>query len=89
MVIATLMLTSLCIQEEKVVGEASTAYLTSPESAAWIREVYPEAKNYHYFQTHEEPTPYNWMIREGYEWIAHLKKLIAEKDRLADQHQVP
>jgi len=44
------------IQEEKVVGEASTAYLTSPESAL-IREVYPEAKLSLFFCNPTEPTP--------------------------------
>jgi len=38
MVIATLMLTPFAdAKEEKVVGEASTAYLTSPESAGFER----------------------------------------------------
>lgn len=76
-------------KEEKVVGEASTAYLTSPESAAWIREVYPEAKIIIILRNPIERaySLYNWMIREGYEWIAPFEKaLIAEKDRLADQH---
>ena len=76
-------------KEEKAVGEASTSYLTSPESAAWIREVYPEAKIIIILRNPVERaySLYNWMIREGYEWIAPFEKtLIVEKDRLADQH---
>ena len=77
------------VQEEKAVGEASHAYLTSPESAAWIQKVYPEAK---IIITLRNPVDrayslYNWMIREGYEWVYPFEKaLVAEKDRIADEY---
>jgi len=59
--IATLMLTCIYshVEEKKAVVGSFNAYLTSPESAAWIREVYPEAKLSLFFATLlNEPTPY-------------------------------
>lgn len=76
-------------QKEKAIGEASHAYLTSPESADWIRKVYPEAKIIIILRNPIERSYslYNWMIREGYEWIYPFEKaLIKEKDRLKNTH---
>ncbi|MBW4575273.1 MAG: sulfotransferase domain-containing protein [Aphanothece sp. CMT-3BRIN-NPC111] len=72
----------------KAVGEATTSYLASPESAAWIREVYPEAKIIIVLRNPVERaySLYNWMSREGKEWIATFEKaLSAEKDRIGDE----
>ena len=77
------------VQDEKAIGEASHAYLTSPESAAWIQKVYPEAKIIIILRNPIDRaySLYNWMIREGYEWIYPFEKaLIAEKDRIADEY---
>lgn len=75
-------------KEVKAIGEASHAYLTSPESAAWIREVYPEAKIIIILRNPVQRaySLYHWMIREGYEWITPFEKaLITEEERLNNQ----
>ena len=74
---------------KKAIGEASTPYLSSPESAAWIRQVFPEAKIIIVLRNPVERaySLYNWMIREGYEWIYPFEKALTyEKKRLQDEH---
>lgn len=69
---------------KKAIGEASHAYMTSPESAEWIHKVYPQAKIIIVLRNPIERaySLYNWMIREGYEWIYPFEKaLIAEEER--------
>lgn len=74
---------------KKAIGEASTPYLSSPESAAWIQQVFPEAKIIIVLRNPVERaySLYTWMIREGYEWIYPFKKaLIYEEIRLKNEH---
>ncbi|MDY6786070.1 MAG: sulfotransferase [Cyanobacteriota bacterium] len=74
-------------KEEKAIGEASTAYLTSPESAVWIKTVYPDAKIIIILRNPVERafSLYNWMVCEGHEWVHPFEKaLVREKDRMND-----
>ena len=74
---------------KKAIGEASHAYMTSPESAAWIHKVYPQAKIIIVLRNPIERaySLYNWMIREGYEWIYPFEKaLIAEEERYISEN---
>ena len=77
------------VKEEKAVGEASTPYLTSPESAAWIREVYPAAKIIILLRNPVDRaySMYNWMIKEGYEGVYPFEEALdVEKVRIKDEH---
>jgi hypothetical protein len=51
-------------------GEASGAYLTSPDSAPRISEVVPDAKIVIMLRNPAERafSLYQWMVKEGYEW---------------------
>jgi hypothetical protein len=76
-------------RDERAVGEASTAYLTSPESPDRIREAYPSAKIIAILRNPVDRaySLYLWMAKEGYEWIASFERaLIAEESRLLDQN---
>ena len=71
----------------QAIGEASTAYLTSPESARWIRSAYPEARIIILLRNPVERaySLYRWMIQEGYEWIAPFEAALAvEESRSSD-----
>ena len=72
----------------KAVGEASHAYLTSPESATWIKDFNPLAKIIIILRNPIERAHslYNWMISEGYEWIYPFEKALRmEQKRLEDE----
>jgi hypothetical protein len=76
-------------KDKKAIGEASHAYLTSPESAAWIQKFYPHAKIIIILRNPVERaySLYNWMIGAGYEWIYPFEKaLIVEEERLKDSY---
>ena len=76
------------VTTEKAIGEASAAYLTSPESAELIHATYPDAKIIISLRSPVEQTfsVYQWMIREGWEWIAPFEKaLLAEQERWHDE----
>jgi hypothetical protein len=66
------------------IGEASTAYLSAPESAAWIRRCLGDVR---IVITLRNPidrawSMYSWMAMEGYESIAHFDAALhAEVDR--------
>ncbi|MBZ8179774.1 sulfotransferase family protein [Oscillatoria salina] len=77
------------VKEEKAIGEASHAYLTSPESAAWIKKVYPQAKIIIVLRNPVDRaySLYNWMISAGYEWIDSFEKALnSEEERLNNQY---
>lgn len=69
----------------RAVGEASTAYLTCPESAARLRESCPDARIVIILRNPADRafSLYNWMIREGYEWIEPFERALEEEDRRA------
>lgn len=54
----------------RVVGEASTAYLTDPVAAERIAEEVPDARILIMLRNPAERaySLYNWMVQEGYEW---------------------
>jgi hypothetical protein len=73
---------------ETALGEASHAYLTSKESAAWIHTTYPDAKIIIILRNPVDRaySLYNWMIREGHEPIHPFEKAVeAEEKRMADR----
>jgi hypothetical protein len=68
----------------KLIGEASTAYLTDPKSAERIRDFNPHAKIIIILRNPAERaySLYNWMVQEGYEYsISFERALILEKRR--------
>lgn len=72
---------------ETALGEASHAYLTSQESAAWIHAIYPDIKIIVILRNPVDRaySLYNWMTREGYEPILPFEKAVdAEESRIAD-----
>lgn len=74
--------------EKKAIGEASTTYLSSPESAEFIHAIYPDAKIIMMLRNPVERafSLYQWMIREGYEWLYPFEKaLSAEEDRMKNE----
>lgn len=76
------------VTNQKAVGEASAAYLTSPESAELIYSAYPDAKIIISLRNPVEQafSVYQWMIREGWEWITPFEKALrAEEGRWKDE----
>lgn len=74
-------------KKEKAIGEASAAYLTSPESAELIYSAYPDSKIIISIRNPAEQvfSVYQWMAREGWEWLSPFEKALdAEKERLND-----
>ena len=74
---------------KKAVGEASHAYLSSPESATWIKNFNPQAKIIIILRNSVERaySLYNWMISEGYEWVSPFEKALEiEEKRLKDDN---
>jgi hypothetical protein len=68
------------------VGESSHSYLTSPESAEWIRRDIPDAKIIIILR---DPISrafslYNWMRFYGYEWAFPFSKAIVEEEKRYD-----
>jgi len=63
---------------KKMVGEASGTYLTSPESPIRIRRMIPDAKFIIMLRNPADRaySLYNWMTREGYEWICSFEKAL-------------
>jgi hypothetical protein len=72
---------------KKAIGEASTPYLTSPESARWIRN---ELKDVRIIIVLRNPIErafslYKWMVMHGYEWLPAFEVAIEqENERFAD-----
>lgn len=62
----------------KAIGEASHAYLTSPESASWIRREVPNAKIIIVLRNPAERaySLYRWMVSHGYEAIFPFEKAL-------------
>lgn len=70
------------------IGEASTPYLSSPESASWIKTEYPFSKIIIILRNPVKRaySLYNWMISEGYEWVFPFEKALEiEESRLKDK----
>lgn len=77
------------VAKECAIGEASAAYLTSPESAELIHAAYPDAKIIISLRNPVEQvfSVYQWMIREGWEWISPFEKALEiEQERWKDQN---
>jgi len=73
---------------KKAIGEASHAYLTSPESAELILQTYPDAKIIVVLRNPAERafSLYQWMIREGFEWVFPFEKALDVEDaRMKDE----
>jgi hypothetical protein len=70
-------------EESQIVGEASGAYLTSPDSAARIAQVAPQAKIIIMLRNPAERafSLYRWMTCEGYEWIPTFHRALQEESR--------
>lgn len=72
-------------ESHKLVGEASTAYLTDPVSAKCIYDFNPNAKIIIILRNPAERaySLYNWMVQEGYEFSSTFEKALAlEGDRI-------
>lgn len=64
--------------EHKYVGDASTTYITDPESAGLIHACSPDAKIIVILRNPIERaySLYNWMRQEGYEWAQSFEKAL-------------
>jgi hypothetical protein len=65
------------------VGEASTPYMSAPESPAWIRRVLGDVKIIILLRNPVERawSLYSWMTMEGYEWLPTFERALAEEER--------
>lgn len=63
---------------QHAVGEASTAYLTCPESAAWIRSEIPLARIIFILRNPVDRSYslYRWMVNHGHEWVDSYEKAL-------------
>ena len=68
---------------KRVVGEASTAYMSAPESPAWIRRVLGDVKIIILLRNPVERawSLYSWMVMEGYEWVPTFERALVEEER--------
>jgi len=57
-------------EQHKIIGEATTAYLTDPSSAGNIKQIIPKAKILIILRNPADRaySLYNWMVQEGYEY---------------------
>jgi hypothetical protein len=72
---------------KRMIGEASTAYLTAPESAAWIAEELGIIKIIIILRhpVRRALSLYSWMVMEGYEWLTDFSTALEkESERLHD-----
>lgn len=70
--------------QSRVVGEASTAYLSTTISAKIIHDFNPNSKILITLRNpaHRAYSLYNWMVQEGYEWIYPFERaLLSENNR--------
>ena len=70
--------------EHQIIGEASGAYLTSPDSAVRIAETLPDAKIIIMLRNPADRaySLYKWMVREGYEYAGSFEDALhLEKSR--------
>lgn len=70
--------------ESQIIGEVTHVYLTSEESANWIKKEIPQAKIIIILRNPIDRaySLYNWMIMEGYESSASFKNSLSlEKER--------
>jgi hypothetical protein len=75
--------------EHRAIGEASTVYLTSPESASWIRNEIPKAKIIIVLRNPVDRSYslYRWMVNHGYEWADTFERALdIELSRKSDAH---
>jgi hypothetical protein len=73
---------------KKAIGEASTAYLTAPESPQWINEKLEDVRIIILLRDPVERaySLYSWMVMEGWEWAPTFERaLLEEEKRLPDQ----
>ena len=68
---------------KKAVGEASVAYLESPESVQLIWEKLPTIKIIILLRNPVERalSLYSWMVMEGHEWLSTFKQALAEEEK--------
>ena len=71
-------------EEQQLIGEASTAYLTDPSSAKRIHAFNPAAKIIIILRNPADRaySLYNWMVQEGYEYASSFRRaLVLEEKR--------
>ena len=70
-------------QSKKVIGEASTPYMSAPESPAWIRRVLGDIRIIILLRNPIERawSLYCWMVMEGYERLPSLERALVEEER--------
>lgn len=68
---------------KKAIGEASAAYLGSPESPQWIRDALGNVRVIILLRNPIERaySLYCWMVMEGYEWVPTFEEALEEEDR--------
>ncbi len=77
------------VEDERIVGECSHAYLSCPTSAEMLRAYRPEAKFVVIFRNPAERaySLYCWMTAAGNEWLTPFEKALAAEDRRADSRR--
>ena len=70
-------------KSRKLVGEASTLYLTDPTAALKIYQYNPEAKIIIILRNPADRaySLYNWMVQEGYEWAGSFSKALKLEEK--------
>jgi len=77
-------------ESHKYLGEASTAYLSDPESANLIHAFNPDSKIIIMLRNpiHRAYSMYNWMVQEGYEHTRSFEDALAKEER-RQQMEIP
>lgn len=78
-----LSLFSMASGDEKYIGEASSVYLTDPDSAKRVHEFAPNAKIIIMLRNPVQRaySLYNWMVQEGYEYSRTFEEALARESK--------
>ena len=77
-------------KNHRLIGEASTAYLTDYKSAQRIKDYNPDAKIIILLRNPAERaySLYNWMVQEGYEYAINFERALTLEERRSKK-QIP
>lgn len=69
------------VRNERAIGEASTAYMTAPESAGLLHAAHPDARIIVILRNPVDRaySLYRWMVNHGYEWIYPFEAALEEE----------
>ena len=79
-----------CYEQQKVIGDASAAHLSAPESAKNIHDFNPDAKILIVLRNPADRaySLYCWMVQEGYDWVYPFERAVL-RERARKHRSIP